>query len=30
MVGVELDELLRRDVTEGEERGILDLVRGVL
>jgi membrane protein len=30
MVGVELDELLRRDVSEGEERGILDLVRGVL
>ena len=30
MVGVELDEQLREDVSEGEERGILELVRDVL
>jgi membrane protein len=30
MVGVELDEQLRQDVANGQERGILELVRGVL
>jgi membrane protein len=30
MVGVELDEQLRQDVKNGEERGILELVREVL
>jgi membrane protein len=30
MVGVELDEQLREDVSEGDERGILELVRDVL
>jgi membrane protein len=30
MVGIELDEQLRQDVAEGEERGILELVREVL
>jgi membrane protein len=30
MVGVELDEQLREDVSEGEERGILELVKDVL
>jgi membrane protein len=30
MVGVELDEQLRHDLKEGEERGVLDLVRNVI
>jgi membrane protein len=30
LVGIELDEQLRKDVEGNEERGILDLVRGVL
>jgi hypothetical protein len=30
LVGMELDEQLRRDVQGNEDRGILELVRGVL
>jgi uncharacterized BrkB/YihY/UPF0761 family membrane protein len=30
LVGIELDELLRKDLQGEEERGILELVRGVL
>lgn len=30
LVGIQLDELLRRDVEDNEDRGILELVRGVL
>jgi hypothetical protein len=30
LVGIQLDELLRKDVEDNEDRGILELVRGVL
>jgi uncharacterized BrkB/YihY/UPF0761 family membrane protein len=30
LVGIELDELLRKDLEGEDERGILELVRGVL
>jgi uncharacterized BrkB/YihY/UPF0761 family membrane protein len=30
MVGIELDEQLRQDIEGDEERGILELVRGIL
>jgi hypothetical protein len=30
LVGIELDELLRRDLRDEEERGILEIVRDVV